>query len=86
MAIIVIVLKKNGINVLDLLKNGKNGNGNGSIAEIKEQLASLGENHMQHLSDKIDKLTDKEEEGNDISKQILFHMQELRKELNHKHG
>ena len=86
MAVIVVVLKKNGINVLDLLKGReKNGNGNG-MSEIKNQLTSLSENHLHELSEKLDRLTEKEETGNDISKQILFHMQELRKELNHKHG
>ena len=86
MAIIVIVLKKNGINVLDLLKNGKNGNGNKEMLDkLQGEITLLGENHMHSLSEKLDKLTEKEEAGNDISKQILFHMQELRKELNHKH-
>ena len=85
--VIVIVLKKNGINVFELLKNGKNGNGNGNkemLNKLQGEITLLGENHIHTLSEKLDKLTEKEEMGNDISKQILFHMQELRRELKDK--
>ena len=83
MAVIVVVLKRNGINVLDLLKNGKNGNG---MSEIKNQITSLSDNHLHELSEKLDRLTEKELEGNDIAKRILFNIEEMRKELAKQHG
>jgi len=57
-----------------ILKNLLNGNGHnhGEIDNIKSEIAELRDNHMHELSEKLDKLISKEDEGNLISKEILI--------------
>lgn len=54
------------------------GNGNGEITELKNQISTLQTNHLRHLEEKIDKLTEKEDEGNLISKEILLILKDIR--------
>ena len=82
LAFIFIILKRNGINVLELLKNGKNGkNGNHTNADIEAlqaQIASLQDNHLNDLSQKIDRLIEKEDAGNLIAKEILITLKNIK--------
>lgn len=66
--LLIIIAYKIGL--LEFLKdwkrNGKNGNG------FKKEFEELRENHLHEISNKLDRLIEKENEGNLISKEILL--------------
>jgi len=71
-------------NRLKILKTFLNGNGSSTSKDIEilhTQLTALQENHLHDLSERINKLMEKEEEGNLVSKEILFTLQQMRNEL-----
>lgn len=52
--VLLILLHKSG--VLKMILNNKNGHENGQIKELKDQIAGLEQNHLEHLSQKLDKI------------------------------
>jgi len=50
--VIILILWRTGF-LKELLKNGKNGNG--EVAELKEQIATLQDNHLHTLGEKMDR-------------------------------
>ena len=70
----IIILYKIGLLefLADWKKNGKNGN------SLKAEMEDLKENHLHTFGEKLDKLTQKEDEGNLISKEILFILKEIK--------
>lgn len=78
-------LYKNRVKVIKALFNG-NGNGSKeSLSELHDQLATLQENHLHSLSEKLDRLTEREIAGNETAKEILFTLREMREDIK-KHG
>ena len=56
-----------------LSKNGKNGDvQEKEIQELKIQLGDIENNHLHTISEKLDRLIEKEIEGNKVSEKILW--------------
>ena len=74
---LIIIAYKVGL--LEFLKEWKkNGNDRNNVVKIQKELEEVRDNHLHTLGEKIDKLILKEDEGNLISREILFILKEIR--------
>ena len=60
------------------LKNVLNGNGH-EIKELKEEMTIMRDNHIHEITEKLDKLIEKEIEGNLLTKEVLIILQNERR-------
>ena len=79
--VIGMLAQKMGLPIVPFIKRyfGINGNGNKEIEALKSQVTLLQENHIHNLEEKLDKLMEKENEGNLISKEILMVLKEKKR-------
>lgn len=80
----IVILYKIGLLqfLIDLKKNGKNGNGdNKQLQELKDKFDLLSENELHHISEKLDKIVE------NTTKEIVY-LDDIRNEIKliKKHG